>query len=435
MQKRKSKWKASVCIALMLSSLLLSACGGEGGKGKERDQASLVDDQGTETEAGKTDSQKKETDAQTEEADSKEGEDSHTEEEDKSEGEGQGVIQMMEQGRGVAVTQLETLTEENLGTLKEAGITFVKVHVPYPYDHTGQMSNGYMTVKRAIKLIKRCGLEPVCQSFTPGGNAFNPATGRIEWMSYLPGVFEDYDDEYFYKMLTQATEFMGKDLAEYTNCWIISNEPNLNTFTGPMTDLQIVNYINTCAEGIKGGNPNSYCGVNLFGAADPVKAKTLIQLLYGADSKLDYLGLDSYFGTLVEGGAESWDAYIDTYYEMAKVPIMITEFSYSSYVYDPAQRANDSKDLTYNQPVCRDKQFLFEWGDHERNQQTQAEYAKLCVETFKDHEEVIGWTWFSNIDKDGACYECGDNYCPMESSWGLLESDGTPKPVLDVIGQ
>lgn len=405
MQKEKRVWRKLISIVVILSLLSISACGAGKEKNDENSNATSETD------------------------------DNSSGEKVPSGDEEQGVIQMMANGRGVAVTELDTITEESLATLKASGITFVKVHVPYPFDYSGQVATSYLTAKRIVKIIKNSGLEPVCQSFTPGGNAYNSATGRVEWMSYLPGVFEDYDDEYFYKMLTQATEYMGKDLAKYASCWIISNEPNLTTFTGPMTDSQIVNYINTCAEGVKKGNPNAYCGVNMFGAADPNKAKTLISMLYGKDSKLDYLGLDSYFGTLVEGGAESWDKYIDTYYDLAKVPIMITEFSYSSYVYDPAQRADDSQGLQYNQPVCRDKKFLFEWKGHERNEQTQAEYAQACIDIFKNHEEVIGWTWFSNIDKDGPCYECGDTYCPMESSWGLLHSDGTPKPVLDVIGK
>ncbi len=345
------------------------------------------------------------------------------------------MIQMMENACGVAVTELDTITEESLKTLKAAGVDFVKVHVPYPLNAAGKVSPGYLEVKRVIKLIKDCGLEPVCQSFTPGGNAYNSATGRVEWVSYLPAVYEDYEDEYFYKMVLQGAEYIGKDLKEYANCWIISNEPNLTVFTGPMSYSQITRYISTSAEGIKKQNPNAYCGVNIFGAADKNRAMAMLPELYGEDSHLDYLGLDSYFGTLVQGGAEDWDGYIDTYYEMVHVPIMITEFSYSSYVYEEGQRENDSQGLQYNSPVCRDKKFSFEWEGHARNEQTQAEYAQACLNIFKEHKEVIGWCWFSNIDKEGPCWECGDTNCPMESSWGLLRADGTAKPVLDIIGQ
>ena len=167
---------------------------------------------------------------------------------------GAGELQIMKNGSGVAVTELNTLTEESLATLKKAGITFVKVHIPYPFDAGGNMSSNYLNAKRAVKLIAKSGLEPVCQSFTPGGNAYNQTTGQVEWMSYLPAVFENYDDEYFYKLIRQGCEYIGKDLKEYGNCWIISNEPNLTTFTGPMTNEQIVRYIQTCADGIKTGN-------------------------------------------------------------------------------------------------------------------------------------------------------------------------------------
>ncbi len=342
-------------------------------------------------------------------------------------------VRMMQNGHGVAVTELGRLTEENLKVLKEAGITFVKIHVPYPFGADGTPSNNYLVAKRAAKLIASCGLEVVCQSFTPGGHAFNASTGQIEWTSYLPAVFDDYDDDYFYKLIRQACRYIGKDMAEYCSCWIISNEPNLNVYTGPMNDTQIAGYINTCAAGIKEGDPKAYCGVNIFAAADAASARRLIPRFYGEGSCLDYLGLDSYFGTLVQGGAETWDAYIDTYYEMTGVPIMITEFSYSSYVYRAEDRKNDSHDLSYNSAVCRDKRFSFEWDKNIRSEKTQAKYATACLEIFEKHPEVIGWCWFSNIDKSGPCWECGDTNCPMESSWGLLRDDGTPKPVLEAI--
>ena len=344
----------------------------------------------------------------------------------------EGPADMMKNGRGIACTEIQTLTEESLRTLKDNGITFVKIHIPYPYDSAGNLANNYLSAKKTVRMISECGLEPVCQSFTPGGNAYNSGTGQIEWISYLPNVFEDYDDDYFYKVLLSGSEYIAKDLKKYCNCWIVSNEPNLSVFTGPMTTTQIVKYINTCAEGIKNGNSDAYCGVNIFGSANMSESMHLVQKLYDSETNLDWLGLDSYFGTLVAGSPEDWEDYIDTFYNIAHVPIIVTEFSYSSYIYDSSLVPDPSLGLRYNSPVCRDKKFSFEWQGHERGEEAQAEYARICLEIFEKHEEVIGYCWFSNMDKDGPCWECGDPGCPMESSWGLLHSDGTPKPVLNV---
>ena len=128
------------------------------------------------------------------------------------------AVELMKNGCGVAVTQLDSLSEKSLKLLKESGITFIKVHIPYPFSNDGTLTTNYMTAKRAVKMIYNMGLEPVCQSFTPGGNAYNSSTGKVEWMSYLPNVFEDYDDAYFYKVLRNGTEYIAKDLKEYTNC-------------------------------------------------------------------------------------------------------------------------------------------------------------------------------------------------------------------------
>ena len=344
------------------------------------------------------------------------------------------TVGIMKNGRGVACTQSKTLTAEHLKFLKDNGITFVKVHVPYPLDAQGNPANNYVAIKKLVRDIVAAGLEPVCQSFTPGGNAYNSSTGKIEWISYLPNVFEGYDDEYFYKVLSAGTKYIAKDLKDYCNYWIVSNEPNLSVYTGPMTTAQIVRFIDTCAKGLKEGNPDAQCGVNIFGAANLNESMRLTGKLYGEDSSLDWLGLDSYFGTLVPGAPEDWDDYIETFYNIANKPILITEFSYSSYQFDPSLVHND-RGLSYNSPVCRDKKFSFEWTGHERNEETQAEYAKTCLELFAKHPEVMGCCWFSNIDKDGPCWECGDPGCPMESSWGLTHSDGTAKPVLQVFAE
>ena len=104
-----------------------------------------------------------------------------------------------------------------------------------------------------------------------------------------------FDDEYFYKIALSGSEFIAKDLKKYCYHWLVSNEPDLNVFTGSMTLDQIARYLNSCAEGLKKGNSNALTGVNLFACINPSYSIQLIGKLYGQDSKMSFLGLDAYF--------------------------------------------------------------------------------------------------------------------------------------------
>ncbi|MBQ6540456.1 MAG: hypothetical protein IJL71_05475, partial [Oscillospiraceae bacterium] len=335
--------------------------------------------------------------------------------------------------KGAAATMTGTLLPGNLNTLKAGGINAIKIHIPYPFDAEGRITSEYIMARNAVINVKNSGLEPICQSFTPGGNAYDAEADDVVWNSYIPGDFTEYGDDY-YNAVAAGCRHIASELAPYCSCWMVSNEPNISVYTGPMTDEEIIRYINTSAIALKQGAPGISCGINVFGPADHEKAQMLVQALYTRDSALDWLGLDSYFGTLVQGTPYDWENYINAYFSLVHVPIMITEFSYSSYVYD-ASLVNTDGHKHYNSPVCRDKQFSYEWTGRARTEETQAEYARVCLEIFDRHPEVIGCCWFSNIDKNGPCWECGEAGCPMESSWGLLHSDGTAKPVLGVFAE
>ena len=96
------------------------------------------------------------------------------------------------------------------------------------------------------------------------------------------------------------------------------------------------------------------------------------------------------------------------------MPIVITEWSYSSAESDPLG-------------TCK-----FHWEGHggARGPQTQAEYVTACMEVFARHPEIVGTLWYALHDQDEVCWECGDPRCTLYSSWGLLNVDGSPKPAL-----
>ena len=342
-----------------------------------------------------------------------------------------GVNDTMDKDIGVACNDISVLSEESLMLLRDAGITFVKLHVPYPFEADGVTLNAnYLALKRAMKMIHEAGLKVLAQSFTPGGTRYDATAGAVGWVSNLPNVFDGYEDPYFYKITETGTAYIAEDLKEYTNWWLVSNEPDVNVFTGPMTSEQIGDYLKAGARGLKKGNPQAKTGVNMMVSINPLYSLQLTSRIFDDQELFDFMGLDSYFGTLMAGSPESWNAYIEQFYQATGKPIVITEWAYSSAVYDPS-RAPASTGLSYNSPVCRDKAFSFEWEGHARSRETQAAYVEACLSIFQNNPHIIGSFWFCINDYDGPCWECGDLFCPMNSEWGLLTADNQPKPAYE----
>lgn len=320
----------------------------------------------------------------------------------------------MDNAVGVTVNYISVINEEVLETLKENGITYVRIPFMYPFIPDGvTVSSTYLYTKKAAKLCKEAGIEVLGQTFWPGGVGYNAKSKQIEWLSNIPALYKDFDDPEFYQLAKDAVRFIASDMEGIIDFWLVSNEPDISTFTGDMTPEQICRYISECVDGILEANPDAECGINLLGRVNEEYSQYFIDSLYGENSKLSWLGLDGYYGTLQEGGPETWDQYISDFEAMAEnVPIIITEWSYSSATSDPLN-------------TCR-----YQWENHVRGVESQAEYVAASMEVFARHRIVQGVFWYALADSYETCWECGNPQCTLYSSWGLLKTNSTPKPAL-----
>ncbi len=319
----------------------------------------------------------------------------------------------MKNAIGVTINDMNSVTEETIKTLKDNGIDYVRIPFPYPFASDGETPNmSYLTAKRIAKMFRSSNIKVFGQTFWPGGVGYNSKTGSITWNSNLPDVYSDFNDNYFYIASKAATKFIARDLKDITNVWLISNEPDMSTYTGNMTIEQIGRFINACAEGVKEGNPHAACGVNLFGTVWQDYSMLIVDEIYKEGTHLDWVGLDNYFGTLTEGDPASWEKYLDAFYEKLKLPIIITEWSYSSAETDPLDT------------------FKYDWNGHTRGKEAQGEYAAACMKVFSNHPEIIGTFWYALSDSGVTCWECGNPDCRLYSDWGLLDSKGAPKASL-----
>lgn len=320
---------------------------------------------------------------------------------------------------GVTVNDLAGVTEETIKLLKENGITFVRIPFMYPYQADGvSLTPAYIRSKKAAEMFNEAGITVMGQTFWPGGMGYNAAKGGVVWNSNIPEVYTDFDDPYFYTISKNAVKYMSEDLKNLVDIWLISNEPDIRTYTGAMTPQQICDFLIECAEGVKQGNPDAKCGINFLGKVNTSYSLSFVEALYGEGSFFDWIGLDGYYGTLQEGGPETWDDYINEFHNAAPdFPVIITEWSYSSATKDPKK-------------TCK-----YAWNGHERGPETQADYVKACMEIFSKHPEVKGTLWYALCDQSGVCWECGDPECNLYSSWGLIDTENKAKPSVKAFGE
>ncbi|MBS5479632.1 MAG: glycosyl hydrolase 53 family protein [Clostridiales bacterium] len=339
----------------------------------------------------------------------------------------------MQKSVGVTLGDIDLVTEDNMHRMQEAGIDLIRLNIPYPFEPDGVTPTAnYMAVRRAAVKLTEEGFHLMCQTFWPGGIGYDSRTGKVGWISNLPEVYDGFDDPYFTAITAQAVKYIAEDYRDLCAWWLVSNEPDINVYTGSMTPDQIAAYLHTGAKALKSVNPHNRVGINLMVSVNPAYSMQILQKAYGGDGEglFDFVGLDSYFGTLMEGSPESWGGYIDQFSALSGKPVVITEWSYSSYAY---KTEDGNHDVGTANPVCRNKRFQAEWEGHERGEASQAEYVTACLTAFQNNPQVIGSIWYAYSDYEGACWECGDTGCPMYSSWGLVGADGSPKPAYEAM--
>ncbi len=62
-----------------------------------------------------------------------------------------------------------------------------------------------------------------------------------------------------------------------------------------------------------------------------------------------------------------------------------------------------------------------------RQRRTGGAYISRCMEIFAKSEHVIGEFFFRWSDTE-TCWQCGDPLCPAECAWGIVDTQGRPKP-------
>lgn len=341
--------------------------------------------------------------------------------------------------------------------LNEGNIEWFRDDIPFPYDENGELSQGYLSWKEYVKGyadngIRIFGITPYPEDYIEYG--------------LDPRDPEDREE------IQDIARFYMEDLRGIVGAFQITNEMGIDRFTYPLTMEEAYEFIGMQLEAMYPIRGDVLIGYNLAAlsiATMPFKMKPYHRYC-------DYVGVDLYLGCF-ENLLKNANQYILVLNYVRRVtgkPIILCEFGYiglgepkseeeklailQSYGYSseeearadidnfikalPEELANEFDKYADETPEYRASlMFEGEFSNHlytelhegfglygfPHTPEGQAEFFSYIIPKIRKHSYVIGsfvYMW----NDTGDCYVCGQEECPVETKWGLVDSEGKPKP-------
>jgi hypothetical protein len=263
---------------------------------------------------------------------------------------------------------------------------------------------------------------------------------------------------------------LGRSMGDLVTSWQLGNELNLWFFRAPLrTSADVVRFVGALGGGVRDECPASRLGINAFGIDEG--AVHLLQTIYGplAPLELDFIGIDCYWGSYQPGGPSDWKSTLDLVWNLGGGrPLAVCEIGFPSAgdVSAPGELLAFLRTLGYTSldEVERDRSRLlaaapalladafaslpteswaddFEdsachllgkwrrsWSGGPQSPEEQARYFRECLSFMLDDPRICDLMLFMFRDLT-QCWACGRLNCPIETSWGFVDSEGRPKPV------
>ena len=326
---------------------------------------------------------------------------------------------------GVAADILK-LSDQECRLIRDAGIRWFRIG-GFGFDQElflggKRQPEQFLAFKDRLSELRRNGFQ--LMGITPG-----PAD--VPAMAGAPG------SKPFLENYRRMCAYLGEEFRGLIDYWQVANELDIWIFRASLSLEQSVEFLKAGILGLKEAGNGLKVGINvtlfpsLPGEVDGNTglhegvfiAKGIYQ---DSGLELDYAGFDSYPGTWRRGGPESWDACLDAFHELTGKPIIIQEFGYAS----EGELMTKAEDESGIYP-CAAKKWRFSWqGGHTRK--NQAEFIGESFRVFARKPFVIGATYYRWNDSK-TCWQCGQPDCPAETSWGLVDRNGIPKPSYEAL--
>ena len=343
--------------------------------------------------------------------------------------------------------------------IKEANIEWFRDDIPFPYDSKGKISKSYKQWKKEAKRYVKQGI-------------------KIFGITPYPHDYIDYGldprDPENKEAIQDIARFYVEDLKGIVGAFQITNEMGVDRFTYPLTMEEARDFIGMQLEAMYPIRGDILIGYNLtaqslFPYVLPLKMKEYHQYC-------DYVGMDIYMGCFepVLKNADQFVTVLGLIRRLTGKPVILCEFGYISlgepksdkekqailqkYGYNSEKEARANIDDFINNlpeefrnefdryadetPEYRAQMmFDIEFSNHlyceldegmglygfPHTYEGQAEFFRYVIPKIRELDYVIGTIVYCWSDS-GACYVCGQEDCPVETKWGLVDGNGNPKP-------
>ncbi len=357
-------------------------------------------------------------------------------------------------------------TEQGISNLLEANIEYVRkdTRFPYKFDANGNVTDipnpRYLQFKEDCRQFQAAGIKVI--ACTPCPRDYN-----IDWEHF------DSEDEQYIKDIAL---FYMNDLNGLVDCIQIGNELDAVELDVVVTNEQAAYFVGTNAKIMSTVKEeyNIIVGYNsILGGGNYNKAMQPY-LEY-----MDYAGIDIYFGNFDTLTKEMYLHNIITRYmwNITKKPIVIMEFGYisegktktleekqeilRSYGYENEDEAkadivnfvskwpsslnsiftrNNPDQSTWVAKIFETPFYLSEIKNHfycelgncflrgyDHTLEGQAKFYRDLIPSLMAENYISGLVIFNYADDPG-CWKCGQEDCPIEGKWGIVDKEGNRKP-------
>jgi len=342
---------------------------------------------------------------------------------------------------------------ESFEQIKNAGIKWNRIDLPFPFDAQGSLRNEYIECKASIKRYVDNGIKVMAVTPYP-----------YEYIEFgIDPRLPEHESR-----VREIARFFITDLRDLIGAMQISNELGVQRFRFPLTTAEVVSFMGLHFEEIFPLRGNVVIGYNEAGPQVDI-----YHAMKPYHKYCDYVGMDIYIGCFFTAGNWMWifGLLFDYLWSFTGKPIMLSEFGYMGggkpktpeekravlerYGVSTEEEARQNieafvKNLPekMQEKVYRNASgdlgnFLFK-SDFKSHLYTELT-AKMVIKKYPHTPEgqagfyrellpklmkkpfLIGATIYSYED-EAICYYCGQIDCPVETTWGLTTSDGREKP-------
>ena len=313
----------------------------------------------------------------------------------------------------------------NYEMIKAAGIGWVRLDFEFPFEDKlgGKLSADFLKQLEEAKKVRQTDLRVMGVTPLAGVIAYDEKDKKTAWRPHLPAWAGAITSDSYYDTYQKGCEELGRRTRGIVDMWQVSNEMDIDVFRGPLSLEQAERFLEAGARGVKAGNPEAKTDINPAGLEGGEK---LFRDIYSKpDNPFDFAGIDGYFGSWAPGGPQDWVPVIEKIHDLTDKPVLINEWGYSS-----IEGSGKPLKQRIGNRVCERQKWNNVWGKGHTPEE-QAAYVRIALKIFGTYPNVVG-CFFYDWGDDAVCYHCGHKGCPSECGWGMVDSQGKPKPAYDV---